>query len=459
MGNVQGSFLELCDDLRKNKKICRVNSPLDFTDEHAVELAKAVQMNEHVEELSLDLSHLSRKGGQALGAALEEGPSIRHIALHCCNAESDPSEALFEILQAVQSCTSLCTLEVFRMNLTSSLPLLRTIIVNTKSITELTLASNTLNDDSDARLLTEALAQNTSLQTVHAYDMDKRITRAVLEGLQATSSVTSAILDLTVGSFELLPIFCSLVDKGLLKSLCLRSGPDSVCLETLCDALARSSSITNLVLKFCPMTDSNAVHLKDLLSRSKTLASFQLFLCEIKEEQLRDITEGIQASPGIKFFSLWGTNIGDKGASVLAEALQHPHCPLERLDARNAHIGDEGMAAIAAAVKSNHKVKELKLESNMDDNDQHKALADFYVERNWYQPLLSMSDHRLPPSMWPHVLASLGDSDTTRQYIVHAKLVCLLANQNQEAHKRTADDTTDAVRERSQKVFKVVQNE
>jgi Leucine-rich repeat (LRR) protein len=90
------------------------------------------------------------------------------------------------------------------------------------------------------------------------------------------------------------------------------------------------------------------------------LSTLDLFSRTVGDEELIALSK--RPNSPLKALYIGGELITDRGASVFAKnSLANEECNLTRLYIQHSHIGDEGVAAIAEALKSNRSLRVLSL--------------------------------------------------------------------------------------------------
>ncbi|KAL9186987.1 hypothetical protein ACHAXT_010707 [Thalassiosira profunda] len=131
------------------------------------------------------------------------------------------------------------------------------------------------------------------------------------------------------------------------------------------NALSQSPSLTEVRLSGCGLTAESIAALfgGEQWERggNPTLENIQLNYDDFGAPGLTALLPLLKSQSTLKFLGLTGTNLGDDGAYLLAEALEHVR--IEKLDLRCNGIGNDGMDRILSASNSIHLV-DLTLSSN-----------------------------------------------------------------------------------------------
>uniref|UniRef100_A0A8C1WN48 NACHT domain-containing protein n=1 Tax=Cyprinus carpio TaxID=7962 RepID=A0A8C1WN48_CYPCA len=106
--------------------------------------------------------------------------------------------------------------------------------------------------------------------------------------------------------------------------------------------------------------------LQKLLPVIKECRSVQLRDCGITDEGCVALTSALRSNPShLRQLNLSWNKLGNSGVTLLSTGLEDPHCKLEKLWLNDCGVTDEGCAALASALRSNHsKLRELDMSWN-----------------------------------------------------------------------------------------------
>ncbi|XP_062398295.1 NACHT, LRR and PYD domains-containing protein 12-like isoform X2 [Sardina pilchardus] len=116
-----------------------------------------------------------------------------------------------------------------------------------------------------------------------------------------------------------------------------------------------------------------------------TLQTLRLDSCRIGEEGLRALASALRSNPShMRELQLsWNEAAGDSGVKHLCSLLQDPNCKLEKLHLDNCSIGEEGFRALASALRSNPShMRELQLSGNKAGDSGVKHLSSLLKDPN-----------------------------------------------------------------------------
>lgn len=127
-----------------------------------------------------------------------------------------------------------------------------------------------------------------------------------------------------------------------------------------------SDSVTNVWLKRNPLTFAAADDISRLITYTPHLRTLDLDQTELGDAGVTDLFDRLarDGKPvSLRHIYLNATGIGKIGAKALARYLASSHCELEALYMSNNPLGNAGVAALAAGLKSNKSLTRLTLAS------------------------------------------------------------------------------------------------
>ncbi|XP_016109261.1 NACHT, LRR and PYD domains-containing protein 12-like [Sinocyclocheilus grahami] len=174
-------------------------------------------------------------------------------------------------------------------------------------------------------------------------------------------------------------IYCGVTDEGCAAlASALRSNP---------------SHLRELSLSWNKLGDSVKLLSDVLQSPHCKLKKLRLSKCGITDEGCAALASALRSNPShLRELSLTWNELGDS-VKLLSDALQNPHCKLEKLWLRDCGVTDEGCAALASALRSNPEhlrhldlslnelgVSGVKLLSDLKDDPHYKLETLYYSE-------------------------------------------------------------------------------
>ena len=137
---------------------------------------------------------------------------------------------------------------------------------------------------------------------------------------------------------------------------------------------ALSTNTTLKCLKACKndLGDKGAFHLAEPLSHT-SLQEIDISYCGIGEEGMATLSSALKTNATLKCLNTCGNHFGDKGAFHLAEALSHTS--LQEIDISDCGIEEEGMVALSLALKTNTTLEQLDISENNGGGESIIALS------------------------------------------------------------------------------------
>ena len=113
----------------------------------------------------------------------------------------------------------------------------------------------------------------------------------------------------------------------------------------------------------------------ETLRRCTDLREFELFNCNVTDEQLLPMVDAIRGHRSMEKLFLYGNRIGNTGCETIATLLRDPNCNLHLLNLNASNINNEGVAILANSLANNTNLRELNLYRNRVD----QGVVDIFV--------------------------------------------------------------------------------
>ena len=143
----------------------------------------------------------------------------------------------------------------------------------------------------------------------------------------------------------------------------------------LCGRLKNSNFLQILCLESCEIDDEKMKLLEEGLRNCIHLYKVYLHVNRIGDDGVKTLADCLENFSDLQELSLANNIIGDEGAAVLADSLKLCQ-KLTILDLERNRIGDKGAAALCESLKNCGGLKELNLEDNSISDEAIEALED-----------------------------------------------------------------------------------
>ena len=170
-------------------------------------------------------------------------------------------------------------------------------------------------------------------------------------------------------------------------------GDDSA--RILASYLKRSESLSSLTLDFCDIGDAGATALAEVLRTNTTLNS--LGLCDnpgIGNPSVMSLCDALKVNTTLSSLDLSGTGISDAGVLSLVEVLKTNASSLTSLLLSDIKISHQSLKSIAEVLRVNSTLKDLKFEGNKVGVGGTKLIAES-LKANTTLKLLSLSRNNI----------------------------------------------------------------
>mmetsp|Transcript_16289 Transcript_16289/g.29207 ORF Transcript_16289/g.29207 Transcript_16289/m.29207 type:complete len:466 (-) Transcript_16289:1396-2793(-) len=279
-------------------------------------------------------------------------------------------------------------LEISEVNLSVSareanlMPPLARGVASSKSLEVLELSYCTLDVESIHCLSTDGLKENQSLVSLFLPGCeleDDAVATLVMEGLSNHS---------TLKNLKLFRNHCGEAGAAALTKL-LEPNNKSVILETLDLSYQQFERANKL----------NVELLATSLGRNRTLKHLTLSFNKLNDSDAEALAEGLKENKSLTEIDLRANNIRDKGASALAEGVVSQSPTLEKFCMYGNPLGDNGAAALLAAIRQNSRIQVMNMDYNLSVYDE----IQYYAYLNQVgRRLLEVDD--LNPALWTVII-------------------------------------------------------
>jgi Ran GTPase-activating protein (RanGAP) involved in mRNA processing and transport len=210
--------------------------------------------------------------------------------------------------------------------------------------------------DNDPSLLT--------LELIHPR-IDDVFARVVAEALDENHTVTSFVLScFSIVDDGAYAIGSVLGSSKKIQKLQLRDLRDSREVITFFQSLQQNSSLEEISLRHSQINSKSASSISKFLSLHTKLKEVRLVDCQLLENSLELICEGLKNNKTVQRLYLVNTEIYSQHAVHLANMLQYGAVCLRELHLGENELGDDGVAVLTTGLLKNKSVRLLDLRSN-----------------------------------------------------------------------------------------------
>lgn len=203
--------------------------------------------------------------------------------------------------------------------------------------------------------------------------------------LQLEEKDSLEFLSLVIDSYgDALPTLQALASSAHLKQVWLSSPAESEGVGQLCrEALIPNTSAEKVRLDLIECSDLGMKHVAAYLETNSTIKHLSLLLNNVGEEGASYLAQALTKS-SLRAFSIYATEldlhdrcIGDGGVAAISKALSDPNCPLSSICIAQNSVTNSGVDFIIKALTSNTCITSLDLHSNKIDSEGAAKLASF----------------------------------------------------------------------------------
>ena len=147
-----------------------------------------------------------------------------------------------------------------------------------------------------------------------------------------------------------------------IKTLQLESSSFTGGIKQVSDSLFNNKTLEQLVLyNFTDITDEDITHLSTMLSSNTTLKVLYLFNCNITDNGVRYICEGLTKNQTLTLLNIGGNRqITSVSTSTIADLIQTT-TSLTELDLYNTSLNNDDIKTICTSLNKNTTISELRL--------------------------------------------------------------------------------------------------
>ena len=139
-----------------------------------------------------------------------------------------------------------------------------------------------------------------------------------------------------------------------------------------------SSHLTQISIYYCNLVNGGDDAVAATLRNCTHLNEINLICCDITDELLMPIVEGVRGHRSLENLGLSGNRIGNTGCQALATLLEDSHCNICTLDLGRNRVDMNGAIAIVNSLSKNCRLRNLYLGGNPVDSTDSPSLEDAF---------------------------------------------------------------------------------
>jgi Ran GTPase-activating protein (RanGAP) involved in mRNA processing and transport len=155
---------------------------------------------------------------------------------------------------------------------------------------------------------------------------------------------------------------------------------DSECISFICDALATDTKVKALWLKRNPILASGVIHIARMLTTNYYLQTLDLLNTGLLDEGCKILFNALKTNHSLKHLYIDTNGLTIKSGQIIRLHFQQNNNHLETLYMSCNALGDPGTCEIAAGLKEDKRLKRLGLASNCIGSDGARALVDALID-------------------------------------------------------------------------------
>ena len=277
------------------------------------------------------------------------------------------------------------------------------------------ISFNEIGDNGIAHIAT-ALQTNT-MKTLDISDCS--ISDEGAESLARALAVNRSLLELNISFNKIGDNGIAHIATVLQKNTTLRTLDISSCsisdegTESLARALAVNKSLQELNIGFNEIGDNGIAHIAIVLKTNTTMRMLDISGCSISDEGAESL---VAANKSLQELNIGFNEIGNNGIAHIATALK-TNTTMRTLDISSCSISDEGAESLARALAVNRSLQELNISSDDDEfMSYHECIGSQFSEyaKSSAKRSVKRQDSRIGENGIAHIATALQTNATMR---------------------------------------------
>ena len=277
------------------------------------------------------------------------------------------------------------------------------------------ISFNEIGDNGIAHIAT-ALQTNT-MKTLDISDCS--ISDEGAESLASALAVNRSLLELNISFNKIGDNGIAHIATVLQKNTTLRTLAISSCsisdegTESLARALAVNKSLQELNIGFNEIGDNGIAHIAIVLKTNTTMRMLDISGCSISDEGAESL---VAANKSLQELNIGFNEIGNNGIAHIATALK-TNTTMRTLDISSCSISDEGAESLARALAVNRSLQELNISSDDDEfMSYHECIGSQFSEyaKSSAKRSVKRQDSRIGENGIAHIATALQTNATMR---------------------------------------------
>jgi Ran GTPase-activating protein (RanGAP) involved in mRNA processing and transport len=340
----------IANALEKNSTLTILNLSNMFVSKGTEEIGKALEKNSTLRILNLSNNMIGTKGAEEIGKALEKNSTL--IILNLSNNKIG-NKGAEEIGKALGKNSTLTILVLYNNDIGNygAKEIVRALEKNS-TLTILNLDSNSIKNEG-AKAIADALKTNKTLKEIElSYnDIDDDGVKVIAEALKKNKDSAIEIISFNNN----LRISSKIIEKLNEKRIFFSQYTDEQ--KKIINDFERNTTSTKKI------SEAEGIAIAHALARNTTLLDLFLSYCNITDYVVKAIARALGQNTTLTELVLQGNNIGDDGAIAIGKALKINRT-LTFIDLAYNNIEDTGTLAIAEALETNEIIEKVDLAFN-----------------------------------------------------------------------------------------------